>query len=135
MVSIIIIIIIIIIIYQAGAKAATAATDWAGMLEAYTAKCKYPRPTITPPLNALQCSHDGSCIHAFCCGLMAASCVCSDPAEAAAFTRQMAGELPADWKAAVTPYKVGDPDKATRQWSEMVRVLTCIESAEARWAE
>ena len=35
----------------------------------------------------------------------------------------------------MTGYKVGDPNKATRQWSEMVRVLTCIESAEARWAE
>eukprot|EP01051_Picozoa_sp_SAG22_P014301 SAG22_NODE_1713_length_3750_cov_1.552177_6_plen_247_part_00 len=41
------------------------------------------------------------------------------PEEAAALKRQLAGELPADWKSALSPYGLDAPKKATRQWSEM----------------
>ena len=42
------------------------------------------------------------------------------PAEAAELRRRMAGELPADWEAALPSYTAGtDPNKATRQWSQL----------------
>jgi len=45
----------------------------------------------------------------------------ANPAEGAELARRIAGELPADWESKLPSYTAGtDPNKATRQWSQLV---------------